>query len=48
VPTASGGFDLPSAAIGAAGGTGVVITLLATAAVARRRPTIRARGAARI
>ena len=37
VPTASGGFDLPSAAIGAAGGTGLLIALLAAGGVARNR-----------
>jgi hypothetical protein len=37
VPTAAGGFDLPSAAIGAASGTGLVIVLLAAGGLARNR-----------
>jgi hypothetical protein len=34
----SEGFDLPSAAIGAAAGTGLVLIVLAAGGVARRRP----------
>lgn len=37
-PSPATGFDVPSAAIGAAAGTGVVILLLAAGGVARRRP----------
>ena len=38
------GFDVPSAAIGAATGAGVVIVLLAAGGLARRRPLIRRHG----
>jgi hypothetical protein len=37
-PSSSGGFDMPSAAIGAATGTGTVILLLAAGGLARRLP----------
>jgi hypothetical protein len=37
VQSESSSFDLPSAAIGAAGGTGVVLVLLAGGGLARRR-----------
>jgi hypothetical protein len=37
----SNGFDLPSAAIGAAAGTGLVIVLLAAGGLARRGPLTR-------
>lgn len=46
-PSPSGGFDLTSAAIGAAAGTGMVIVLLAVGALVRRRPLRRRHGAAR-
>jgi hypothetical protein len=47
-PSPSNGFDLPSAAIGAAAGTGVLIALLATAGLTRRRrPLTRRHGAVR-
>jgi hypothetical protein len=38
------GFDLPSAAIGAATGAGLVIALLAAGGLARRRPLARGHG----
>jgi len=41
------GFDLPSAAIGAATGAGLVIALLAVGGLVRRRPLIRRHGTAR-
>jgi hypothetical protein len=37
-PSPAEGFDVPSAAIGAAAGTGLVIVLLAAGGLARRRP----------
>jgi hypothetical protein len=43
-PTSSSGFDLPSAAIGAATGAGLVIVLLAAGGLARRRPLTRRHG----
>jgi hypothetical protein len=47
--TVSGGFDAPSAAIGAAAGTGVVIVLLAAGGLARRgSPTRRQRPAVEV
>jgi hypothetical protein len=46
-PSEPGGFDLVSAAIGAAAGTGVVIVLLAAGGIARRRPLTRRHGTAR-
>jgi hypothetical protein len=47
--TASDGFDAPSAAIGAAAGTGVVIVLLAAGGFARRgSPTRRQRPAVEV
>jgi hypothetical protein len=46
-PSRSDGFDLPSAAIGAAAGTGLVIVLLAVGALSRRRPLRRRHGAVR-
>ena len=46
-PSEPGGFDLVSAAIGAAAGTGVVIVLLAAGGIARRRPLTRRHGSAR-
>ena len=42
----SNGFDLPSAAIGAAAGTGLVIVLLAAGGLARRGPLTRSHRAA--
>ena len=39
------GFDMPSAAIGAATGAGVVIVLLVAGGLARRRPLTRGHGA---
>jgi len=41
----SDGFDVPSAAIGAAAGAGLVILALAAAALVRRRPVAREQGA---
>ncbi|MGH2716373.1 MAG: hypothetical protein ACRDM7_21310 [Thermoleophilaceae bacterium] len=46
-PSSSGGFDLASAGIGAAAGTGVVILLLVAGGLARRHPPNRRHGAAR-
>lgn len=47
-PSSSNGFDLPSAAIGAAAVTGLLIVLLATAGLTRRRrPLTRGQGAVR-
>jgi hypothetical protein len=46
-PSSQGGFDLVSAAIGAAAGTGVVIVLLAAGGIARRRPPTGRHGTAR-
>jgi hypothetical protein len=46
-PSPAQGFDLPSAAIGAAAGTGVVILLLAAGALVRRHPPTGRHGAAR-
>jgi hypothetical protein len=43
-PSPAGGFDLPSAAIGAATGAGLVMVLLAAGLVARRRPLTRRHG----
>jgi hypothetical protein len=43
---APSGFDLPSAAIGAATGAGLVIVLLAVGGIARRRPLTRSHGTA--
>ena len=40
-PTESSGFDLPSAAIGAATGAGLLIVVLAAAGLPRRRPLTR-------
>ena len=40
------GFDLSSAAIGAAAGTGLLIVVLAAGGLAWRRPTARGHGAA--
>ena len=37
-PSSPSGFDLPSAAVGAATGAGIVIVLLAAGGLARRRP----------
>jgi hypothetical protein len=45
-PSSSDGFDLASAAIGAVAGTGLVIVLLATGGIARRRLPTRRHGAA--
>jgi hypothetical protein len=42
----SAGFDLSSAAIGAAGGTGVLVVVLAAGGLAWRRPRTRDHGAA--
>jgi hypothetical protein len=44
-PSSPSGFDLPSAAIGAATGAGLVIVLLAAGGLARRRPPTRRHGA---
>ena len=46
-PSEPGGFDLVSAAIGAAAGTGVVIVFLAAGGIARRRPLTPRHGTAR-
>lgn len=46
-PSSSDGFDLASAAIGAVAGTGLVIVLLATGGIARRRLPARRHGATR-
>lgn len=43
-PTSPSGFDLPSAAIGATIGAGLVIVLLAAGGPARRRPLTRRHG----
>jgi hypothetical protein len=43
--SSAGGFDLPSAAIGAATGAGLVMLLLAAGVVTRRRPLTRRHGA---
>jgi hypothetical protein len=43
-PSESSGFDVPSAAIGAATGAGLVIVLLAAGGPARRRPLARGHG----
>jgi hypothetical protein len=45
-PSPSNGFDLPSAAIGAAAGTGLVIVLLAAGGLARRGALTRSHRAA--
>lgn len=47
VDAPSQGFDLPSAAIGAAAGTGFVILLLAAGTLVRRHPPTRRHGTAR-
>ena len=46
-PSAPSGFDVLSAAIGAATGAGIVIVLLATGGLIRRRPPTRSHGTAR-
>lgn len=46
-PSSQSGFDLVSAAIGAAAGTGFVIVLLAAGGISRRRPLTRRHGTAR-
>jgi hypothetical protein len=43
-PAPTGGFDLPSAAIGAATGAGLVIVLVAAGGLAKRRPLTRRHG----
>jgi hypothetical protein len=44
--TPDAGFDLSSAAIGAAGGTGLLVVVLAAGGLAWRRPITRGHGAA--
>jgi len=46
-PTPDVGFDLSSAAIGAAAGTGLLVVVLAAGGLAWRRPMTRGHGAAR-
>jgi hypothetical protein len=46
-PSPAGGFDLPSAAIGAATGAGLLIVIVAAGGFARRRPPTRRHGTAR-